>query len=779
METKRQLIESYGTKGEVPFMKELLVPLFDSMGFKKVEFTHGPLEMGKDFVISETNKFGTREYYVVVVKKGDIQNTSEGSGKSTLAEVERQVGQCLQTKVKLINDVETLPSKVIICCSGRVSANAKEQIIKTLPTVYNSSHVEFLSQEDLLPLVEKYLPHFFDFKLPVLGRYLSELSEKLKEESSIDSKHSKILGKIEIKCSKAETAKVQGAKVKPEEYNISDVLKLRETSWLQGGSGYGKTFTAYQFINKTIDLLKADKVVEGGENKDFSVTYYLKAKDLKTLSESPDIVVALHEIAQQRSTLVAVGDIEKWLKNYSTLLVIDEFERNPDTSALDDIIEKIKPLTGEPSVLILSRLMGDLKYNFKRKAHIFYIKDLKLSDSVDLLRSSIPSTAMQAHDCLQDLVKNGVLERIPRSALAINVLSHLFSGKIESSPNNAFEFFDMFFQLVLGRWRVGRDLNKAYDYRQIRSFFELSAHYMLTKRSAAIKVEELEPIAKKLLEGVNEFSLSPKTYIYEICDGSEVAKITNEIFEFSHKAYLEFLAGCEIADHHWNEDFFLNNLIDPNWEDALIFAAGSQRQSDSLLLSLDRVKGDSLEERFYKLKNISLTLQALYQSQQENKLTALQTGLNTVIAIRDDQEFKNIIKKRFPDTTDLTSSMVAMGLFSTFYGRKVLSGTLLHSLLARPLGRERSYLVTALASIDLKDEFKVKLKGYIENFNHSSDEPETLALHPFLENAKKVKGFDSKVLAIVTDTKKIKTLGVKTRNYLEKSYKRLFDKTQK
>src|SRR5690606_16931477 len=113
---------------------------------------------------------------------------------------------------------------------------------------------------------------------------------------------------------------------------------------------------------------------------------------------------------------------------------------------------------------------------------------------------------------------------------------------------------------------------------------------------------------------------------------------------------------------------------------------------------------------------------------------------------------------------------------STFYGRKVLSGTLLHSLLTRPLGRERSYLITALASIDLKDEFKTHLKGYIENFSHSSDEPETLALHPFLENAKRIKGFDKSVLTIVTDTKKIKTLGIKTRSYLEKNYKKLFNK---
>ena len=44
--TKRYILQSYEKKSEKEFIQEVLLPLFDNMGFE-VKYTHGPSEKKK------------------------------------------------------------------------------------------------------------------------------------------------------------------------------------------------------------------------------------------------------------------------------------------------------------------------------------------------------------------------------------------------------------------------------------------------------------------------------------------------------------------------------------------------------------------------------------------------------------------------------------------------------------------------------------------------------------------------------------------------------------
>lgn len=766
MDIKRQVLEEYTTsRTEVEFMKEVLTPLFESMGFDKISFNHGANEYGKDYIFSKRNEFKNIEYYACVVKRGDIQNS--GKAKNTLEEVERQVGQCFRNQIELLGGPRILPSKVIIVCSGRISHGAKQQIKDSLPSNYNPSHINYISSEELIPLLDEHTPYFFEFKLPTIGKYLEALSEKIKNECTGDSKYSSVLGKVDLICFRSEPDRVDSSKKNYEEINVSDAVFNGKTTWLQGGTGSGKTFIAHQLINKCLDLIKARSLKEK-EFNDFHIVFYFKVRSLLLPS---DINALLNELLMAGKVYypsLTIDELKGWMATYKVLYIFDEFEKNIDSSIVDNFISLTESFYESPTVLILSRVVGEFNVSFTRQASTYFIKDLNLSDAVDLVRKAIPSDASRAYDCFQDLVRNGVLERIPRTPLAINVLSHVFSSDIESTPNNAYEFFDMFFELVLGRWRAGRDLGKSYDYRQVRTFFENAAFKIVEMGETKVHTDELIPIAQRILEGVGEDKITAIQYIEELCKDSEVARIDSGYFEYYHRTYLEFLAGCVFSLHKWDENFFVENIINPLWEDALIFSAGAKRDCDSLMEKLCNIDESCLEYKFFKVKNISLVLQALYQSSMNSKILALAGSLNTVKAIKDDAQFVEIISKKYPNSTEMTSTLVSLGLFSTFYGRKMLSSLMFKYLETNPDNRDRAYLISALSTLKLSDTQVEFLNSLIKKIDLNGGEIELIALNPFFKATERQGKIDLETLKELASLKKIKKLGKKVQQYARK-----------
>ena len=65
------------SKDEVSWIKESLMPIFRSLGFRRVDFVHGPLEAGRDLILADYDRFGLVKYYAVQVKAGDLRGRSD------------------------------------------------------------------------------------------------------------------------------------------------------------------------------------------------------------------------------------------------------------------------------------------------------------------------------------------------------------------------------------------------------------------------------------------------------------------------------------------------------------------------------------------------------------------------------------------------------------------------------------------------------------------------------------------------------------------------------
>ncbi|CAK2523148.1 Restriction endonuclease [Vibrio crassostreae] len=136
------------------FTKDLLIPLFQKIGYNHVRFNHGPREFGKDILLSETTKLFNTRHISVQVKAGNV------SGKA---------GPLVDTLVSQIRDSFEVPvcgpgmskqfkiSEVYVVISGKYSENAKEKINAKINNAFMAS-IYFLDREDIEWLTKKHWP---------------------------------------------------------------------------------------------------------------------------------------------------------------------------------------------------------------------------------------------------------------------------------------------------------------------------------------------------------------------------------------------------------------------------------------------------------------------------------------------------------------------------------------------------------------------------------------------------------------------------------------------
>jgi hypothetical protein len=71
-------------KDEVSWIKNSLMPLLRRLGWRRVDFVHGPLEAGRDIIMADYDRFGLLKYYAGQAKDGDLRQTSESPEINTI-----------------------------------------------------------------------------------------------------------------------------------------------------------------------------------------------------------------------------------------------------------------------------------------------------------------------------------------------------------------------------------------------------------------------------------------------------------------------------------------------------------------------------------------------------------------------------------------------------------------------------------------------------------------------------------------------------------------------
>jgi hypothetical protein len=131
------------------------------MGYKAVTLHHGPRERGKDVVCIDHDRLGNREYLGIVAKAVDL--TGSVSSEAGLSEVLRQVEQCFDVPYEdLFNMSRVTMHRVWVITSRRVVPGASDAVFEHLRKQNLDKLVRVISGEQLVALVDKHFPEYWD-----------------------------------------------------------------------------------------------------------------------------------------------------------------------------------------------------------------------------------------------------------------------------------------------------------------------------------------------------------------------------------------------------------------------------------------------------------------------------------------------------------------------------------------------------------------------------------------------------------------------------------------
>jgi hypothetical protein len=128
---------------EVDELHPLLEELFQRHPkISHVEYTHGPEEMGADFVLTHAHDvLRTTEYIGIVAKRGKLHLDH--------SDVERQIGECAVPRKVDGGKKEITLSEVWVVCTGTITGGAKRKIHARYP----GTNVQFVDGDQLSAMV--------------------------------------------------------------------------------------------------------------------------------------------------------------------------------------------------------------------------------------------------------------------------------------------------------------------------------------------------------------------------------------------------------------------------------------------------------------------------------------------------------------------------------------------------------------------------------------------------------------------------------------------------
>jgi hypothetical protein len=227
--------------GELHPLLAGILPKLERVAY--VENTHGPNEMGADFVLERIDlSLGTSDYIGVVAKTDKILQN--------FAEVERQIDECGHLRLIRQGKESVRLPEVWVITSKSVSQNAKLKIHEK----FSSRKVHFFDSAWLAKKVDEHAPFFWDALKSSIGIYLSNLDKRLSVISSQTAlipgqTESKIAIELDVEEVDSDRYRKNGPARKVRLVNIVDEVENNKVTLLEANMGFGKSHLARKIAN--------------------------------------------------------------------------------------------------------------------------------------------------------------------------------------------------------------------------------------------------------------------------------------------------------------------------------------------------------------------------------------------------------------------------------------------------------------------------------------------------------------------------------------------------
>ena len=148
-------IDDFKDLSEDGFRRHVLIPLLQAMGYRQVEHTHGPNELGKDVVLWHETRLGSRENVAIVAKRGSINAKASGDVKTIGEQIRQSFNAPFLDK---LDGTEQHVHKVVVAASGKIRQEAKKAIRSVIDHGLHDRHVVFWDNYEIASFLNQHLP---------------------------------------------------------------------------------------------------------------------------------------------------------------------------------------------------------------------------------------------------------------------------------------------------------------------------------------------------------------------------------------------------------------------------------------------------------------------------------------------------------------------------------------------------------------------------------------------------------------------------------------------
>ncbi|RBP81177.1 hypothetical protein EBI01_13240 [Marinomonas rhizomae] len=160
METMDQkYLKALRAMEENDFTRDIIKPLFEAMGYTRVDFYGGVYERGKDLIAQKENppEIEPQITFIQSKKVGDIQNVKEGAKLSQLL---HQLRQCLTDEIPHIEGRKVRADYVYLACPEEISTRLMDEILSQT-RAGDGKKVSFFDGPKIIQSINKYAPNLF------------------------------------------------------------------------------------------------------------------------------------------------------------------------------------------------------------------------------------------------------------------------------------------------------------------------------------------------------------------------------------------------------------------------------------------------------------------------------------------------------------------------------------------------------------------------------------------------------------------------------------------
>lgn len=610
-------------RNEVSDLHPLLEKLLPKLpNVRDIEYTHGPDEMGADFIIAKEHDILKHINYIGVVAK-------VGKLHQNFSDVERQIDECLTvSRFYRGGKEEIYISEVWVIVTKNITGGAEKKIRGK----FKSSKIEFLPGKRLEELIDEFLPVFWtDLSLQV-SDYLKTLEERTRE---LDRSFSlfdigntdlyieqDIYERVDLNYRELRTRKVGRNK----KVNIHREIENEKLILIEGGMGSGKSKLLRQLI---LHYTKPDVFKQTN-----LLTIFTTFRQLWD-----DFDANIETLIQSKLS----PQIQDSINECKYLILIDGFdEKKSSQDEQLETLERIKTQVLETTnvkAVITSRRVPDIEkaHGINRQIARYDLRPLSLGKTIEFIQALCSEFNIK-NRIIEDLKRSPLFRELPRSPIAAILLAKLLNENSEELPSNLTELYSKYSELMLGRWDVKKGLQQSEkEYEALNNVVMRLARYSIDNEIDIISISDAENIFNTYLNERN-LELDSANLFEKLVTRSEIIVTDTDrlTLKFKHRTFAEFFYAKSLLN---DRDFKIDErAFEFYWMNTYFFYLGIRKDCPDLLESLYNLPLISEAQRWLKVINMGNYFLAAYVSPYKtieagikaNMLDAAQLYLDTI-----------------------------------------------------------------------------------------------------------------------------------------------------